>query len=92
VFQALYELWLGVKVIIHGQPAPIEDSVLILCNHRTRLDWLFLMSYQLRCGALSHYRISLKAALKSIPGPGLHASMFQDLCFYFSSLQLRNGE
>ncbi|XP_076442043.1 lysocardiolipin acyltransferase 1-like [Babylonia areolata] len=67
---AMYELLLGIKVVIHGQPAPPGHSVLILCNHRTRLDWLFLVSYQLRCGALSHYRISLKKPLKSIPGPG----------------------
>lgn len=67
---ALYELFLGVKVIIHGSPASAKDSVLLICNHRTRLDWLFLISYQLRCGTLSNYRISLKAALQSIPGPG----------------------
>ncbi|KAK7103701.1 lysocardiolipin acyltransferase 1-like [Littorina saxatilis] len=67
---AVYELFLGVKIVVHGQPAPPKHSVLILCNHRTRLDWLFLMSYELRCGTLSQYRISLKAQLKSIPGPG----------------------
>ena len=61
---------MGVKIVIHGNPAPPTHSVLILCNHRTRLDWLFLISYQLRCGTLSNYRISLKRALKNIPGPG----------------------
>ncbi|KAK7487002.1 hypothetical protein BaRGS_00021672 [Batillaria attramentaria] len=67
---AMYELLLGIKIVIHGHPGPTTDSTLILCNHRTRLDWLFLMAYQLRCGSLSHYRISLKASLKHIPGPG----------------------
>nr|KAG5699729.1 hypothetical protein BaRGS_022127 [Batillaria attramentaria] len=67
---ALFELLLGIKIVIHGHPAPTTDSTLILCNHRTRLDWLFLMAYQLRCGSLSHYRISLKQSLKNLPVPG----------------------
>lgn len=67
---AMFELLLGVRIMIHGCPAPVTDSTLIVCNHRTRLDWLFLMAYQLRCGSLSHYRISLKHSLKHIPGPG----------------------
>ncbi|XP_067682123.1 lysocardiolipin acyltransferase 1-like [Haliotis asinina] len=67
---ALYELMLGVKVKIQGRPSKPTDSVLILMNHRTRLDWLFLMSYQLRCGSLMHYKISLKDQLKFVPGPG----------------------
>ncbi|KAL8590857.1 hypothetical protein ACOMHN_063169 [Nucella lapillus] len=71
VFAAtMYEVILGIKVVIHGQPAPPNQSLLILCNHRTRLDWLFLVSYQLRCGILKQYRISLKKPLKFIPGPG----------------------
>lgn len=58
------------KIVIHGNPAPPLGSTLILCNHRTRLEWLFLMSYQLRCASLKDFRISLKAPLKKIPGPG----------------------
>nr|KAG5699730.1 hypothetical protein BaRGS_022128 [Batillaria attramentaria] len=77
---ALFELLLGIKIVIRGHPAPTTDSTLILCNHRTRLDWLFLMAYQLRCGSLSHYRISLKQSLKNIPGPGW---AMQLACFVF---------
>lgn len=68
--QAMYELMLGVKIKVQGRPSKPTDSVLILMNHRTRLDWLFLMSYQLRCGSLRHYKISLKDQLKFVPGPG----------------------
>ncbi|KAH9496107.1 Lysocardiolipin acyltransferase 1 [Bulinus truncatus] len=67
---ALYELLMGVKIKVHGQPSPRGTSCLILSNHRTRLDWLFLMSYLCRFSAINEYRISLKASLKKFPGAG----------------------
>ncbi|MBN3304863.1 lysocardiolipin acyltransferase 1 [Amia ocellicauda] len=67
---ALLELVFGVKVVITGDGfVPGERSVIIM-NHRTRLDWMFLWSCLLRYSYLRLEKICLKAGLKAIPGFG----------------------
>lgn len=68
--QALLELVFGVKVVITGDGfVPGERSVIIM-NHRTRLDWMFLWCCLLRFSYLRLEKICLKAALKVVPGFG----------------------
>ncbi|XP_062851813.1 lysocardiolipin acyltransferase 1 [Trichomycterus rosablanca] len=67
---ALLELVFGVKVIITGDGfIPGERSVIIM-NHRTRLDWMFLWCCLLRHSYLRLEKVCLKAALKAVPGFG----------------------
>ncbi|KAI7790344.1 lysocardiolipin acyltransferase 1 isoform X2 [Triplophysa rosa] len=67
---ALLELVFGVKVVITGDGfVPGERSVIIM-NHRTRLDWMFLWCCLLRFSYLRLEKICLKAALKVVPGFG----------------------
>ncbi|GFR87463.1 lysocardiolipin acyltransferase 1 [Elysia marginata] len=67
---ALYEMLMGVKIVVKGKPSLRGTSSLILENHRTRVDWLFLMSYLCRFSDIKEYRISLKYPLKKFPGAG----------------------
>ena len=69
-FQFLVEKLCGVRVVITGEPVGCEDSTIILMNHRTRFDWLFIFSYILRHGPLRRFKISMKDILKYVPGPG----------------------
>lgn len=67
---ALLEVVFGVKVVITGDGfVPGERSVIIM-NHRTRLDWMFLWCCLLRYSYLRLEKICLKAALKAVPGFG----------------------
>ncbi|XP_042593589.1 lysocardiolipin acyltransferase 1-like isoform X1 [Cyprinus carpio] len=67
---ALLELVFRVKVVITGDGfVPGERSVIIM-NHRTRLDWMFLWCCLLRYSFLRLEKICLKAALKAVPGFG----------------------
>ncbi|KAJ8401168.1 hypothetical protein AAFF_G00387500 [Aldrovandia affinis] len=67
---ALLELVFKVKVVITGDGfVPGERSVIIM-NHRTRLDWMFLWCCLLRYSYLRLEKICLKAALKAVPGFG----------------------
>ncbi|XP_065152057.1 lysocardiolipin acyltransferase 1 [Paramisgurnus dabryanus] len=67
---ALLELVFGVKVVITGDGfVPGERSVIIM-NHRTRLDWMFLWCCLLRFSYLRLEKICLKVALKAVPGFG----------------------
>lgn len=59
------------KAVITGDVVYDDECELIIMNHRTRFDWLFVFSYQIRCGSLRHFKISLKEILKNVPGPGL---------------------
>ncbi|KAM4693187.1 lysocardiolipin acyltransferase 1 isoform 1-T2 [Discoglossus pictus] len=67
---ALLELVFGAKVVITGDGfIPGERSVIIM-NHRTRLDWMFLWSCLLRYSYLRLEKICLKSSLKAVPGFG----------------------
>nr|XP_032819766.1 lysocardiolipin acyltransferase 1 isoform X2 [Petromyzon marinus] len=65
---ALLELVFGVKVVVTGDGfRPGERSVIIM-NHRTRLDWMFLWNCLLRSSYLRLEKICLKSTLKHVPG------------------------
>ncbi|KAF6103978.1 lysocardiolipin acyltransferase 1 [Phyllostomus discolor] len=67
---ALLETMFGVKVIITGDAfVPGERSVIIM-NHRTRMDWMFLWNCLMRYSYLRLEKVCLKASLKSVPGFG----------------------
>ena len=64
------ELVFGVKVKIAGDLQPIKGPCLIVMNHRTRFDWMFLWCYLIRSGDLCTHKVILKSSLKKIPGFG----------------------
>ncbi|XP_062980220.1 lysocardiolipin acyltransferase 1 isoform X1 [Elgaria multicarinata webbii] len=67
---ALLEMVFGAKVVITGDGfIPGERSVIIM-NHRTRMDWMFLWNCLLRYSYLRLEKICLKSSLKGIPGFG----------------------
>lgn len=61
------ELVFGVRVKICGDQKLLEGPCLIIMNHRTRFDWLFLWSYMIRMGDLRKHKIVLKQSLRKIP-------------------------
>ncbi|KAL4238498.1 Lysocardiolipin acyltransferase 1 [Mactra antiquata] len=67
---SIYEVIFQTKVSIYGDVPPNEAATLMIMNHRTRFDWLFLFSYQVRHASVRRYTISLKNMLKFIPGIG----------------------
>lgn len=85
----LFGLWLGlwpflfekinkVKVIFSGEKAPLEKNVLIIANHRTEVDWMYLWNLALRKGCLGYIRYVLKSSLMKLPifGWGFHVFEF----------------
>ncbi|XP_035759531.1 lysocardiolipin acyltransferase 1 isoform X2 [Egretta garzetta] len=72
---ALLEMVFGAKVVVTGDGfVPGERSVIIM-NHRTRMDWMFLWNCLLRYSYLRLEKICLKSSLKSIPGFGSFATI-----------------
>ena len=69
---AVYELLFGVRIKVTGDVTKLRNEAcsLVLLNHRTRLDWLFILSLQARYASLRRFKISLKYPLRHIPGAG----------------------
>lgn len=68
----IYELLYGVKIKVTGDVSKLNKDAcsLVLLNHRTRLDWMFILSLQARYASLKHFRISLKYPIRHVPGAG----------------------
>ncbi|XP_055357616.1 lysocardiolipin acyltransferase 1-like [Paramacrobiotus metropolitanus] len=66
---ALLHILCRVDIRIFGDEIDPEKNSLIIMNHRTRLDWLFLWT-ALYPDALPRHKIILKRDLKRAPGTG----------------------
>jgi lysocardiolipin and lysophospholipid acyltransferase len=67
----------GIDFHVHGdKSSPFPDffrkdrSVILISNHRSRIDWMFIWGLAIRMGKLAHLKIILKESMKRIPGFG----------------------
>ncbi|KAL7607139.1 hypothetical protein Lser_V15G18775 [Lactuca serriola] len=85
----LFGLWLALwpflfekinrtKVIFSGERVPEKERVLVIANHRTEVDWMYLWDLALRKGSLGCIRYVLKRSLMKLPifGWGFHVFEF----------------
>jgi len=86
----LLEQVYSTKIVLAGDiPPSNNERVVMISNHRTRLDWMFLWCWVLRCGNLAHEKIVLKDSLKKVPGFGW---AMQQFCFLFLSRRWEQDE
>ncbi|XP_035665785.1 lysocardiolipin acyltransferase 1-like isoform X1 [Branchiostoma floridae] len=86
---ALLEMVYGIKVRITGDSIKPGERTLLIMNHRTRLDWMFLWMYLIRRGQLSKEKIILKNELRKIPGAGWG---LETACFLFITRRWEEDE
>jgi len=74
---ALLRYGLGVQIFIHTPlektlacMAPGGVDVLVISNHRSRVDWMFLWGLAAAMGRLGGFKIVLKDSLRKVPGVG----------------------
>jgi len=68
------------KFVITGHvPKNPDETMIMLSNHRTRTDWLFLWSLFVFRFNACHIKIALKYPLKYVPGFGWACQMFSFL-------------
>lgn len=85
----LFGLWLALwpflfekinktKVIFSGETVPEKERVLLIANHRTEVDWMYLWDLALRKGCLGCIKYVLKSSLMKLPifGWGFHIFEF----------------
>lgn len=77
----LLEYVAGVKLVIttdagdaslepHDHPFARADQTMLICNHRTEVDWLFFWNLALRYGCHDRIRVMMKAIIRYAPGVG----------------------
>ncbi|KAJ6896558.1 1-acyl-sn-glycerol-3-phosphate acyltransferase 5 [Populus alba x Populus x berolinensis] len=63
----LFEKINKTKVIFSGEIVPARERVLLIANHRTEVDWMYLWDLALRKGCLGCIRYVLKSSLMKLP-------------------------
>lgn len=74
----LFEKINKTKVLFSGVRVPREKRVLLISNHRTEVDWMYLWNLALRRGHLGYIKYVLKRSLMKLPifGWGFHILEF----------------
>ncbi|KAF5739404.1 phospholipid/glycerol acyltransferase family protein [Tripterygium wilfordii] len=74
----LFEKINGTKVIFSGDTVPTGERILLISNHRTEVDWMYLWDLALRKGCLGSIKYILKSSLMKLPvlGWGFHILEF----------------
>ncbi|KAL5558101.1 hypothetical protein UlMin_034312 [Ulmus minor] len=77
----LFEKINGTRVVFYGDSVPVKERVMLLANHRTEVDWMYLWDLALRKGCLGHIKYILKSSLMKLPvfGWGFHVLEFVPL-------------
>ncbi|XP_074279232.1 putative 1-acyl-sn-glycerol-3-phosphate acyltransferase 4 [Silene latifolia] len=74
----LFGLWLALwpflfekinktSVVFSGEHVPAGERVLLIANHRTEVDWMYLWNLALRKGSLGYIKYVLKNSLMKLP-------------------------
>ncbi|KAK1555443.1 hypothetical protein Q3G72_026485 [Acer saccharum] len=74
----LFGLWLALwpflfekinrtKMVFSGDSVPAKERVLLIANHRTEVDWMYLWDLALRKGCLGYIKYILKSTLMKLP-------------------------
>uniref|UniRef100_A0A803NMW9 1-acylglycerol-3-phosphate O-acyltransferase n=1 Tax=Cannabis sativa TaxID=3483 RepID=A0A803NMW9_CANSA len=77
----LFEKINRTKVVFYGDTVPSKERVMVIANHRTEVDWMYLWDLALRKGCLGHIKYVLKDSLMKLPvfGWGFHVLEFVPL-------------
>ncbi|KAL3614133.1 putative 1-acyl-sn-glycerol-3-phosphate acyltransferase 5 [Castilleja foliolosa] len=63
----LFEKLNKTKVVFSGDRLPVERRVLLIANHRTEVDWMYLWDLALRKGFEGYVKYILKSSLMKLP-------------------------
>ncbi|KAG4988422.1 hypothetical protein JHK85_031405 [Glycine max] len=55
------------KVVFSGDIVPSRERILLIANHRTEVDWMYLWDLALRKGCLGYIKYILKSSLMRLP-------------------------
>lgn len=78
LWPSLFEKINKTKVVFSGDSIPMKERVVLIANHRTEVDWMYLWDLALRKGSLGYIKYILKSSLMKLPifGWGFHILEF----------------
>ncbi|RDX69293.1 putative 1-acyl-sn-glycerol-3-phosphate acyltransferase 4, partial [Mucuna pruriens] len=78
LWPSLFEKINKTKVVFSGDSIPMKERVVLIANHRTEVDWMYLWDLALRKGRLGYIKYILKSSLMKLPifGWGFHILEF----------------
>ncbi|XP_028757631.1 probable 1-acyl-sn-glycerol-3-phosphate acyltransferase 4 isoform X3 [Neltuma alba] len=78
LWPSLFEKINKTKVVFSGDSIPMKERVVLIANHRTEVDWMYLWNLALRKGRLGDIKYILKSSLMKLPifGWGFHILEF----------------
>ncbi|KAL5053906.1 hypothetical protein RYX36_034588 [Vicia faba] len=63
----LFEKINKTKVVFYGDIVPPRERILLIANHRTEVDWMYLWDLALRKGCIGYIKYVLKSSLMKLP-------------------------
>ncbi|KAF7840915.1 putative 1-acyl-sn-glycerol-3-phosphate acyltransferase 5 [Senna tora] len=63
----LFEKINKTKVVFSGDKVPSKERILLIANHRTEVDWMYLWDLALRKGCIGYIKYILKSSLMRLP-------------------------
>eukprot|EP00850_Spirogloea_muscicola_P001134 SM000004S15004 [mRNA] locus=s4:761249:763216:+ [translate_table: standard] len=63
----LFEKVNRTKVVFAGEDVVPGERVILICNHRTEVDWMYLWSLAKRKGRIGHIKYVLKSTVRMVP-------------------------
>lgn len=67
LWPVLFEKINKTKVVFSGDIVPSRERILLIANHRTEVDWMYLWDLALRKGCLGYIKYVLKSSLMKLP-------------------------
>jgi lysocardiolipin and lysophospholipid acyltransferase len=55
------------KVVFAGHKVPCDNRVLISCNHRTEVDWMYIWNLAIRKGKVGYCKYAVKSSVRNAP-------------------------
>ena len=63
----LFEKINKTKVIVSGNNLPARERIILICNHRTEVDWMYLWNLALRKKRIGNVKYVMKSSVRNAP-------------------------
>ena len=63
----LFEKINKTKVIVSGNKLPVRERIILICNHRTEVDWMYLWNLALRKKRIGNVKYVMKSSARNAP-------------------------
>lgn len=63
----LFEKINRTRVVFSGDRVPVQERVMVICNHRTEVDWMYIWNLACRKQRIGYVKYALKSSVRNAP-------------------------